>query len=160
MDYPDDNYTDEEEYQDNVVDGIREVQEAQADEYGNYPAAKKSESLFSLFGDTWKATDSSKVANLEKEELGSLNISVRDCQRIALMAKTLHHPKFADYFKAQGEITLATSMSRKGWFVEMFVTSKKFAQKGTTGNLINQPQQQKSKWRIFGKNNQQPVGQS
>lgn len=148
MENPDDfqEYTDEEEFKDNVVDEQREQWEEAAGM--DYPAAKKPESLFSLFSNVWRTKDSSKVANLNTEEIGDLGISVRDCQRIALIAKLLHHQKFAKYFSDQGEITLSTSMSKKGWFVEMFVTSKKFAQKGNIENLAG-GQPKKQKWRIF-----------
>jgi len=154
MNYPDDlegereEYTDAEEYQDNVIDEQRDQWE---DATGmNYPVEKKSESLFGLFKDVWRTVDSSKIGYLDKEELGDLGISVRDSQRIALLSNLLHHKKFARYFDNMGEITLATSMSKKGWFVELFVTSKKFAQKG-----MNLPPQsgakKKSKWKLFGK---------
>jgi hypothetical protein len=38
-------------------------------------------------------------------------------------------------------------MSKKGWFPELFVTSKKFAHKGNINNL-SKP----AKWRLFGGN--------
>src|SRR4030067_235365 len=115
-DYPE-NYTDEEEYQDNYLE---EQREAWDEAGGSYPVAKKPESLFGLFKDVWRTKDSSKIANLEKDELGDLGISVRDAQRIALLSELLHHSKFAEYFLDQGEIILSTSMSRKGWFTELF----------------------------------------
>lgn len=153
-DYPQEAYSDEEEWNDNYVEEQRDLWEDSTQ--GNYPSARKPDSLFTLFKNVWRTNDSSKVGNLEKGELGDLNISVRDCQNIALIANLLHHKKFARYFLNQGEITLATSMSRKGWFVELFVTSKKFAHKGTVNNL---KQNQPEKWRIFGKKpeqNQEP----
>ena len=150
-DYPEE-YTDEEEWQDNFTEEQREAYEESG---GSYPQAKKPESLFSLFNNVWRSKDSSKVANLDKDELGQLNISVRDCQRIALLSKVLHHENFAKYFKDQAEIVLATSMSKKGWLAELFVTSKKFAHKGNINNLNQQPPQQ-PKWKIFGKPQQQP----
>lgn len=142
--FPANEYTKDEEREDNY---LSEQRDAWDDEMGgNYPQAKKSESLFSLFKDVWKTNDSSKVANLEKSELGDLGLSVRDCQEIALTAELLHHKIFADYFSNIAEVTLATSMSKRGWFVELFVTSKKFAHKGVLGNT----NQQQQKWRIFG----------
>jgi len=143
-------YTDEEEWNDNYIEEQRDRWEE--DFGGNYPQARKPESLFSLFKDVWRTVDSSKVSNLDKIELGDLGLSVRDCQRIAVLANLLHHKKFAEYFMDLGEITLSTAMSKKGWFVELFVTSKKFAHKGNLGNLVNQG---KEKWRIFGKKTQE-----
>jgi len=156
MDYPDDTkvedtpYTEEDELKDNYFDEQREVWEEQTG--SNLPGARKPESLFSLFKDVWRAKDSSKVANLDGRELGDLGISVRDCQRIALLGKLFHHDIFADYFTGTGEITLATSMGKKGWFVELFVTSKKAAYRGSLVNNLNPA---KPKWRIFGKDNSQ-----
>jgi hypothetical protein len=152
MDYPEEQsqeeYTDQEEWQDNFLD---EQREAWDENYGNYPQHKKPDSLFSLFKRVWNTQDSTKVANLNKTELGDLGISVRDCQRIALLSNVLHHSKFATYFLDQAETTLSTSMSKDGWFVELFVTSKKFAHKGNINNLQQKPKQ---KWRIFGNKEQ------
>lgn len=138
-----------EEIEDNYIEEQRELWEEQTGM--NYPSQRKPDSLFTLFKDVWRTSNSSKVGNLDARELGDLGISVRDCQRIALLAKTLHHDDFATYFQKQGEITLATSMSKKGWFVELFITSKKEARKGNLGNLKGTP---KPKWRLFGGNKQ------
>ena len=152
MENPDDlnkeGYGEQEEWQDNFLDEQRDQWEESTGM--DYPSSKKSDSLFTLFKDVWKHTDSSKVANLKPEELGDLGISVRDCQRIALLSELLHHNKLAEYFLDQGEVTLSTSMSRAGWFAELFVTSKKFAHKGNIQNLRGS--QQPKKWRLFGKN--------
>lgn len=143
-------YTDEEEHQDNYLDEQREMWDEST---GNYPSMRKPESLFSLFRRVWRTTDSTKVANLDpKTELGDLGISVRDTKKIAYVSKILGHPGVNRYFTQLGEITLSTSMSKKGWFVELFVTSKKFAHKGTIGSKTGS---QKQGWRIFG-NNQNP----
>jgi len=160
MDYPDDSYventpySEEEEVKDNFIDEQRELWEEQA--RVNLPGGRKPESLFSLFKDVWRKNDSTKVANLDGRELGDLGISVRDCQRIALLGRLFHHNKFADYFNGTGEVTLATSMSKKGWFVELFVTSKKAAYRGSLVNNLNPT---KPKWRIFG-GKQPPQGEA
>lgn len=150
-DYPSDEYTDEEEYQDNFVDEQRDSFE------GAYASEKKSDSLFSLFRDVWRTKDSSKVANLTDKELGDLNISVRHCQDIALFAKLLGHKGINRYFRRRGEVILATSMSRRMRFAELFVTTKKLAQKGVVGGGDKSSNQ---KWKIFGKEkatNQNPA---
>lgn len=150
-DYSPESYSDEEEYQDNVLD---EQREAWDESYGPYPAAKKPESLYGLFNKVWRTHDSSKVANLKKNEIGDLGISVRDCQNIAMFARYLGHKGVASHFNKMAQVTLATSMSRDGWFVELFVTSKKFAQKGVKGDL---PQTAgNEKWKIFGRKKPQP----
>jgi hypothetical protein len=61
-----------------------------------------------------RTKQSSKVGNLDpKTELGMLDISVRDGQRIGLIADTLGHPGFGRFFDRQSEIILATSASKK-----------------------------------------------
>lgn len=144
-------YPDEIEAED-TQDLQKELLEEQLEQMEGYPSPKKPDNLFTLFRTVLKTPDSSKVANLDKRELGDLNISVRDCQRIALLAETMRHEKFAEFFMGQGEIVLSTSASKKGWFTELFVTSKKFAAK-QVGNL---PQQQpKKKWSLYGSANKE-----
>lgn len=108
------------------------------------PIPKESESLYNLFHKVLDLGDSSKVGNLDKVELGMLNLSARDCQRIALLAEALNHPKFAAYFLGVGEIILRTSASKKGWFTELFVSQKKFAAKS-----VKSPEEpEKKKWKL------------
>jgi hypothetical protein len=110
--------------------------------------------VYALFKEVLDMPDTKKVANLDKTELGNLDLSVRGALSIHLLGETFHHPTFAKFFANQAEIINATSMSKKGWFPELFVTSKKFAQRDTSSS-VNLPQTQKSKWGIFS-NNQQP----
>ena len=147
-DYPNqEEYTDEEEWQDNFVEEQRDAWDEQG---GNYPISKKPDSLFSLFKEVWKAKDSSKVANLDpKTELGDLGLTVRHCQKIAIASKILGEEDVASYFDNLAEITLSTSMAKKGWFSELFVSTKKFAQKGSMQNLAGSGEKKK-KWRLFG----------
>jgi len=121
-----------------------EEQAEQEQEAYSYPdPPRQKDDLYSLFKWIIKKIDSSKIGNLNKEELGMLNISVRDCQKIALLADSLGHPAFGKFFKAQGEITLATSLSKKGHLVELFVTSQKKTFKSREFNLPPQPQEKK-----------------
>lgn len=113
------------------------------------PLEKKPDSLYTLFQKVWSSPDSSKVANLDKFELGKLSVTVRDAQYLELLARTLKHPTFGEFWKAQGEIMLATSASKKGWFTELFVSQKKFTSR--SGALSGEPQNQgKKKWSLFG----------
>ena len=99
----------EEDYYDDYQDQMDEQQEELAD----VPTPRKKESLYELFNKVLRLPDSSKVGNLSLAELGVLNISVREAQRIAVLAETFHHPKFAEFFRSQAEITLQTSASKK-----------------------------------------------
>ena len=116
------------------------------------PQSQKKDDLYSLFWKVIKIQDSSKVGNLSKEELGMFSISVRDLQKIHLLAISLGHKYFADFFALQSEIILKTSSSRDGWLPELFVSNKMTktkSKKYNAANLLNQPQQKKSlfKWR-------------
>ncbi len=134
----------EEDYYDDYQDQI-EDQEDLAD----VPTQKKKDSLYELFNKVLRLPDSSKVGNLSLAELGVLNISVREAQRIAVLAETFHHPKFGAFFRSQAEITLQTSASKKGWFVELFVSQKKFTSKSSSQSFASIPQKQKSKWKLY-----------
>jgi len=117
-----------------------------------YSEPKPLGGLYALFQEVLNQPNSTKVANLGPVELGNLDISVRDSMKIAAIAQTFHHPGFAQFFINQGEIINASSMSKKGWFTELFVTSKKFAQRDSSSS-VNLPQQQSGKkWSIFSKN--------
>jgi hypothetical protein len=150
-DYPNESEEDWTEFQEEQRDRQEDMwDEMDSSTQGGYPTQKKPENLFSLFKDVWKAKDSTKVANLDpKLELGDLGLSVRHCQKIAYASEILNEKNVANYFDTLGEITLATSMSKKGWFAELFVSTKKFAQKGNLQNL--QGAEKKEGWRIFGK---------
>ncbi len=107
--------------------------------------------IYGLFKETLNRKDSKKVSNLRNEELGQWNLSVRDCERIALISKTFKHPGVAAFFINQSRIITDTAMSRNGWFAELFVTSKKYASRASSSNITSIPQSpgQNSKWKIF-----------
>jgi len=127
-------------------------------ETGSVPYNRKPDSLFSLFQKVWKSPDSSKVANLDKFELGKPDISVRDAQYLALLGATLKHRKFSSFFKMKGEITLSTSASKKGWFTELFVSQKKYTQRMAAFSSTPQEGGASGKWRLFGdKQKNQPA---
>ena len=112
------------------------------------PTYKEKDDLWTLFKWVIAKTDSSKVGNLNKTELGMLDISVRDCLRIKELAYKLHHKGFGDFFGKQAEIILATSCSRDGDLVKLFVSQRKFSTKakgeGNVQNLLNQPKKKRS----------------
>ena len=106
--------------------------------------------IYGLFKDVLKEPDTKRVSNLTKEELGVWDLSVRDCERIALIARTFNHKGVAKFFENQSRIITDTSMSKSGWFTELFVTSKKYASRSSSSNVSNLPQSsKKNKWKIF-----------
>jgi len=118
--------------------------------------------IYGLFKDTLNRKDSKKVSNINSEELGTWNLSVRDCERIALISRTFKHPGVAKFFEGQSRIITDTAMSKKGWFAELFVTSKQYASRESSSNLSSlPPQNKKDKWKIFSdkRTQQNPMNQ-
>lgn len=112
-------------------DNQQDYQEYAADnqedqQFGSYPNQIPKESIFTFFMRILGITDSSKVANLDKRELGMLDLSVRNCEYLAKLGNMLHNKAYNDYFMQKAEITLSTSMSKKGWLPELVVSQKKF----------------------------------
>lgn len=143
-------YDPDEEQEDLLQDNVEASAEAQ-EEYveDNSPTYSKPDDLYSLFWKTINIEDSSKVANLDKVELGMLNMSVRDCQNIALVAKTLKHIGFSNWMMDQSQIILRTSASKKGWLTELFVSAKKFTSKERRNNMPEMTTEKKGFWGKF-----------
>ena len=117
----------EQSYDDDQQDQADYMQEQQfADQFGSYPDAVPKESIFTFFRHLLGIGDSSKVANLDKRELGMLDLSVRNSEHLAFLGDALHNKSYEDFFMKKAEITLATSMSKKGWLPELVVSQKKF----------------------------------
>lgn len=144
-----DDYDDEEDYSDEGSDD-------EWDFGGSEPTPLGG--IYGLFKEVKDAEDTKRVSNLKDEELGIWDISVRDCERVALIAKTFNHFGVAKFFISQSRIITDSAMSRKGWFAELFVTSKKYASRDSSSSILNLPQsQKKNKWKIFsGKEPQAP----
>jgi len=114
--------------------------------------------IYGLFDTVLNKPRSTKVSNVNKEELGSLGISVRDCKRIALLGTSFGHNKFANFFLSQAGIITDTAMSKDGWFTELFVTSKRYASRASSSSIKDLPQYGTKKWKMFsakGKESQQ-----
>lgn len=139
---------DNQEMGEDVQDFQEQMASEEYNESGAVPYQRKPDSLFSLFQKVWKSPDSSKVANLDKFELGKPDINVRDAQYLSLLGETFKHPKFGDFFRNRSEIILATSASKKGWFTELFVSQKKFTQRQSSSvGGIGEPE--RKRWRMF-----------
>lgn len=139
----------EEQMEDMEDDMAMESMEKQQD-WGEdlTPAYEKKDDLFSLFWKMVNKSDSSKIANLSKGELGMLNLPVRDCQKIALLATTLGHNGFAKFFLAQAEIISSTSLSKGGFLPQIVVTSRRVKAKDENRELpdaLKQPSKKKRK---------------
>jgi len=139
-----------EDHQDDIEDDMAMDNLEKQQEWGEdlTPAYEKKDDLFSLFWKMVNKEDSSKIANLSKTELGMLNLSVRDCQKIALLATTLGHNGFARFFILQAEIISSTSLSKGGFLSQIVVTSRRVKAKDENRELpeaLSQPQKNKRK---------------
>jgi len=141
----------EEQLQENV-----ETQQDAVAEYleDNSPSEVEKDSLYSLFWKVINKTDSSKIANLDKLELGMLDMNVRDCQMIAELCKIVGYTEVEKWLRKKAEITLATSVSKKALLLELFVTAKKYSSKEKRMGIPEmgtQEPQKKSFWNRFKK---------
>ena len=108
------------------ADQAQEQADAEEDEqFLGYSESKPKEGLYALFQKVLAMPRSTKVGNVDKHELGELGISIRESLRVALIGKTFGHKTFANFFENQANIITDTSMAKKGWLAELFVTSKK-----------------------------------
>ena len=114
---------DQEDYDDYSQDNMEDQQ------FGAYPGQVPRESIFTFFAKVLGLKDSSKVGNLDRRELGMLDLSVRNCEYLANLGSMLHNKSYNNFFMRKAEITLATSMSKKGWLPELVVSQKKFSQR-------------------------------
>lgn len=122
-------YIDEQQDQGEYQQDIQEDQQFGTQQFGNYPDPVPRESIFTFFRHILGIKDSSKVGNLDRRELGMLDLSVRNSEHLANLGSMLHNKSYNDFFMRKAEITLATSMSKKGWLPELVVSQKKFSQR-------------------------------
>ncbi len=105
--------------------------------------------IYTLFDIILNKPRSTKVSNLNKDELGDLGMSIRDSMRIALLANTFGHKRFANFFMNQAGIISDSAMSKDGWFTELIITSKKYSSRESSSNVKTLPQFNKGKWKMF-----------
>lgn len=96
--------------------------------YGS-PEPSVKDTIIRFFRDILHAFDSTKTGNLTDRELGQSRLSLRSHQELALYAEAEGLPVVAEYMMEKGNIIPATSMSRKGFFMQLVVTQIKKEQK-------------------------------
>ena len=87
----------------------------------NYPQPEEKITIFSIFKKIIDTFDTSKVGNLDENEL----FAVRQLQHLALFCGKLNYSELDEYFRKKGEVVLATSLSKKGAIIEALVTQKR-----------------------------------
>jgi hypothetical protein len=114
---------------------VAEQQEEQQFNPQQY-AQREKESIFTFFKHIVGIKDSSKVANLDKRELGFLDLSVRSYEYLANLGMLLHNKSYNQFFMGNAEIVLATSMSKKGWLPELVISQKRFTQRSLQPTVV------------------------
>ena len=146
----------EEDYQDIIddteddLDNAQELQEAQLEQYatGTVPEAKEQHNIYNWF---WKVVRLSdpfrlvKVGNLSNVEIGEHVISIRDALNLSHLGSIFGHSTFGDYFATVAKINSATSMAKKGWFMDLSISQKKVRERSKSLSSGEQP------WRVFKK---------
>ena len=100
----------------------------------DYPKGVKKDTIFRFFRYVIDKKDSSKVANFDpRTELGMLELPVRNYLSIGNYCEQVEElPEVAKWFYSEAEVIAATSMGKKGFLSQLFVTQIKKEQKITT----------------------------
>ena len=105
--------------QSDIYDSDNEAKEEQ-DLFGNYPAPKEKDSIFTFFKHLVGIKDTTRVSNIDpSKELGMLQFSIRTNQYLALVGDVCGDADFADFWRGQSQIITSTAMAKKGWLVEV-----------------------------------------
>ena len=84
------------------------------------------QNVHSFFTDIIKSDDTTKVGNLDEDELGKPKLPVRTYKELELFCRDIaNNVVFADYLKNLSEIQTSTSLSKDGLLVRLSVTQKK-----------------------------------
>ena len=133
--------TEEEPTEEELEEELRKLGEIPS--YGS-PEPEKKDNIFKFFREILHTKDSKKVGNLIDSEIGGAKIGVRHYLNIAAYAEIEGLDKVDKYLRDKAEIIAATSMSRKGFLAQLFVTQIKKEQK------ISKPIEHKKTW-FFGR---------
>jgi ferritin len=109
--------------------------DTKSDGYG-HPTAAQKDSILRFFRELIKEKDSRKIANLSQEELKL----VRYYLDLSHYADAEGLDLVAEYITGLAEVSLATSMAKKGFLVQSAITQIKKEQK------LKEPSPQVKKW--------------
>lgn len=88
---------------------------------GSYPKKAEREGIFAFLNKVLSTKDTSKVSNIDDQEL----FSVRTLQNISCFADEMGLPDVAKFIRERAEITLATADSKKGFLIDRAITHKR-----------------------------------
>lgn len=122
------------------------------DQQDIYPPESGLGGIYALFGQVISQEDVNRIANLSKEELGTMPFDVRGSLRVAQLAYSFGHKMFADFFAYQAKMISETSLSKDGFLIQTFVTSKKqTTHKQDESPRLQTEEKDKHKWSMFSK---------
>jgi hypothetical protein len=129
----------------------QDISDAQADQYESVqPHRTQEDSLYNWFWRVVKLNKPfrlAKVGNLSNAEIGDHIISMRDSMNLAHLGHLFGHHTFGNYFATRSKIISATSMSRKGWFMETSISQKRVRERNKQSSGTGE----QKKWRLFNK---------
>jgi len=135
---------------DDEIDQGQELSDAQLEQYGLAPQKEQS-NLYNWFWKVVKLKDETlevvKIGNLFGTEIGEHDFSVRECLNLGMLGKMFSHPVFGKYFEDKAKITVATSMARQGWFMDLSISQRKIRARQKSGSS---PLGNKKPWKGAG----------
>jgi hypothetical protein len=88
--------------------------------------AQEKANIHSFFTKVIENLDTTKTGNVDEEELGKPQISIRGLKELELFSRDVYmDDSWGDYFEKMAEIQTATSLSKEGFLMKLSVTSKK-----------------------------------
>ena len=111
---------------------IKQLEEDLKNDNSSYgsPETKQKDSILTLFRDILHIKDTTRVGNLKDDEIGTTRLGMRAYKDLAVYAEVENLPLVSAYFHQKANNISETSMSRKGWFGNLMVTSIKKENKG------------------------------
>ena len=102
-----------------------DLSEKQAEEIIRGFSEGKS-NLHTFFTKIIKNPDTTRVGNLNEEELGHSLVPVRTYKELALFSKDIaNQTEWGNYFEAMSQIQTSTSLSKDALLIKLSVTQKK-----------------------------------
>lgn len=88
--------------------------------------AEQKQNQHTFFTKVIQNEDTTRIGNLNSEELGEPKIPLRSYKELSLFCKEIWEQKeWADYFEKEGQNLTATSLSKDAILLKLSVTNKK-----------------------------------
>jgi len=94
-------------------------------QYGGYPKPEEKNNIFTFFKKIISMGNTTRVANLNNEELGLAKVPVRTLLNLSLYCEEVGLSGLGSYFKKESLILSDTSLGREGFIPRLAVTQKR-----------------------------------